>query len=336
MGFDTFMELCLYDPEGGFFTSDIVRSGTDGDFVTSPEVSLWFGRLIGRWAADQFPQGTSAFLEVGGGTGGLLEALVAESGDSFGEIAAVETSASARRAIGERVPRANIIADVDELSPDVPVVIVANELLDNLPTRLVERTAGGWNELLVGESEGALGFVSAPADSELSAWCDRRLGTVDDDAVLAAQIAVEQWLTMLLSHFSSARVLIIDYADSTSHLAARPREDIVRTFARQRSGHNLFANPGSTDITVEVNVDLVVSIVQDLGASVSVADQRSFLAGLGAEEAMASLVEVSHERARSGDVMGQLVAASEATGLRALLDPAGLGEFTVFSISSGT
>ncbi|MGI9529816.1 MAG: SAM-dependent methyltransferase [Acidimicrobiia bacterium] len=336
IGFDTYMALCLYDPDAGFFASDTVRAGTDGDFVTSPEVSPWFGRLIGRWAAEQFPQGTATLLEVGGGTGALLEALVVESGDAFGEIAAVELSPGARRSIGERVPRSRLFADVAELPADVPVVVVVNELLDNLPTRLVERTAGGWNELLVGESDGALGFVSAPADSELSAWCDRRLGSVHNGAVLAAQIEVEQWLTKLLGHFSSARVLVIDYADSTSRLAERPRQDIVRTFARQRSGHDLFAEPGSTDITLEVNSDVVVSAIEDLGASVTVTDQRTFLTCLGADEAIESLVEVSHERARSGDVMGQLVAASEAKGLRALLDPSGLGGFAVISISSGT
>lgn len=334
LGFDAYMELCLYDPEAGFFSSDAVRSGADGDFVTSPEVSPWFGRLIGRWAADQFPHGTSTLLEVGGGSGALLEALVAESGDAFGEIAAVEVSPSARRSVGERVPRTRLVADIRELPVDVPVVVVANELLDNLPVRLVERISSGWNELLVGETDGELGFVSAPADSELSAWCDRRLGAVRDGVVLSAQMEAERWLTMLLSHFSSARILIVDYADTTSHLEARPRKDIVRTFAGQRTGHDLFADPGATDITVEVNIDVVVSIVQELGSSIAVTDQRAFLAGLGADEANERLMADSHEHARAGDVMGQLVAASEATGLRALLDPSGLGGFTVWCISA--
>ncbi|MGI9642899.1 MAG: SAM-dependent methyltransferase, partial [Acidimicrobiia bacterium] len=273
-------------------------------------------------------------LEVGGGSGALLEALVAESGDAFGEITAVEMSPGARRSIGERVPRTRLVADIRELPAEVPVVVVANELLDNLPARLVERTPSGWNELLVGETDGELGFVSAPADSDLSTWCDRRMGAVRDGAVLSAQIEVEHWLTKLLSHFSSARILIVDYADATSHLAARTRQDIVRTFASQRTGHDLFADPGATDITVEVNIDVVASIVQELGSSVAMTDQRAFLAGLGAHEVTERLMADSHEHARAGDVMGQLVAVSEATGLRALLDPSGLGGFTVWCISA--
>lgn len=336
MPFDRFMELCLYDPDGGFFAAGVVRSGMDADFVTSPEVSPWFGRLIGRWAADQYREGPSALLEIGGGTGALLEPLVDEVGDTFDEIAAVEVSGSARRSIKERVPVARIITDVGELPRETPTVVVVNELLDNLPSRLVERTATGWCEMRVGESSSVLEVESVPADPELSAWCDKRLGTVPEGAVLAAQIEIESWLSGLLDHFDSLRVLLIDYADSTSHLARRPREDIVRTFAGQRSGRDGLAEPGSTDITVEVNADVVVSVAEELGAGVSLTDQRTFLTRLGARDGVDRLVELSHELARTGDVMAQLVAKSEATGIRALIDRSGLGGFTVFSISSGT
>ena len=45
------MAACLYDPEGGFFATGPLRSTKDGDFLTSPEVSPWFGRMLARFVA---------------------------------------------------------------------------------------------------------------------------------------------------------------------------------------------------------------------------------------------------------------------------------------------
>jgi len=336
MPFDAFMELCLYDPDGGFFSAGAVRPGTDADFVTSPEVSPWFGRLIGRWAAEQSRGGPATLLEIGGGSGSLLEPLVHEVGDAFEEIVAVEASGSARRAIADRVPIVRIVDAISDVPSEVRAVVVANEVLDNIPARLVERSSDGWSELRVGESAGGLALQTIDADAGLSAWCDTWLGVVPEGAVLTAQMGVETWLRVLLEHFAATRILIIDYAATTERLVHRRRSDIVRGFARQRTGHDVLASPGATDITVDVNADVVVAVAEALGATVSVTDQRSFLTELGAVDVLDGLAELSHERARAGDVMGQLVARSDATNLRAVCDPVGLGGFSVFRISSGT
>ena len=44
--FEVFMDLALYDPEGGFFTTGKLRSERGGDFLTSPEVSALFGETL--------------------------------------------------------------------------------------------------------------------------------------------------------------------------------------------------------------------------------------------------------------------------------------------------
>ena len=42
------MEECLYS-EYGFFNTTKIRSSKDGDFLTSPEVSNYFGLFISNW-----------------------------------------------------------------------------------------------------------------------------------------------------------------------------------------------------------------------------------------------------------------------------------------------
>ena len=43
--FDEFMELALYHPNYGYYTSDRKRVGTDGDFITSVSVGQCFGMV---------------------------------------------------------------------------------------------------------------------------------------------------------------------------------------------------------------------------------------------------------------------------------------------------
>ena len=213
--------------------------------------------------------------------------------------------------------------------------MIANELLDNLPFRLADRGSGGWVEYRVGDVDGTL-TMEHWRDDGLASWCDREMPDVPPGALMTAQIEAARWITNAIGHFETLHMCIVDYAATTSELARRPRNDVMRTYHGHRTGFDFLTEPGSTDITTDVNVDTVIRAARDAGATVSVTDQRSFLLGLGAGEVLEALVEREHECARAGDTMGQLAARSEATNLRALLDPSGLGGFTVFEIVKGT
>ncbi len=333
MRFDEFMDRCLYDPEDGFFGSGDLRSNSQGDFVTSPEVSPWFGSLLGRWAADQIVRGDSVLIEVGSGTGSLLEPLLAVVGDTFREVFAVELSPAARRALEGRVSGVTVVTSIPDTAGSSHAVVIVNEVLDNLPVRLVERINSRWIELLVEAQDETLAFVRMDADDELSLWCDRNLGEVAEGTLVTAQIRTQQWLRDLMTRFDSIALCLIDYAATTDELALRPRHEVVRTFRHQQAGFDFLAQPGLTDLTVEVNADVVRSAVIETGGCVNATDQREFLEALGATDVLRDLKERELARARSGDVMGQLTARSEATGLRAILDSSGLGGFSVFVVT---
>ena len=328
------MEMCLYDPKMGFYGAGTVRPGERADFVTSPEVSMWFGLLLGRWAGS-VADGDCVFVEVGGGSGSLLEPLLEEVGDRFDRVYAVEVSARARDEISERVEGVETADGWDQVPSGGSAVVIANELLDNLPFRLVDRFDHGWVEYRVGGIDGTL-TMEHRRDDDLSAWCDGDIGDVPPGALMTAQIETARWIADVIGRFDTVRMCIIDYAATTSELARRPRNDVVRTYHSHRTGFDFLSEPGSTDITADVNIDTVVRAARVAGATVTTTDQRSFLLGLGAGSVLGELVEQEHECARAGDTMGQLAARSEATNLRALLDSGGLGGFTVFQITKGT
>jgi len=72
---DTYMRVCLADPEHGYWRRQ-ATIGADGDFITAPEISQVFGELIGSWAAVVW-RGMGApaplrLVELGPGRGTLL------------------------------------------------------------------------------------------------------------------------------------------------------------------------------------------------------------------------------------------------------------------------
>jgi len=334
--FDDFMQMCLYDSEMGFFSSGGVRSGERGDFVTSPEVSPWFGRLLGRWAAISASPDGSILVEVGSGSGSLLAPLVDEVGSAFSGVFVVETSAAARAAAVARVPGVTAVPGLADLPPAAHAVVIVNEVLDNLPVRLVERVGDQWVEFKVVSLGGAMTLEQMRADEALGAWCDLHLADVPEGRLFTVQAAVERWIGELLGSYDSLAVCVIDYAATTTELGRRRRSDVVRTYRRQRGGFDFLDRPGETDITVDVNTDVVERAVVDAGGTVDVKNQRTFLIGLGASDVLRELKDREHACARAGDVMGQLAARSEATNLRAILDEAGLGGFTAFLMSRST
>src|SRR5712691_11009923 len=46
--FSRYMELCLYDPELGYYSRNAEQFGKAGDFYTSSDVHAVFGRLLAR------------------------------------------------------------------------------------------------------------------------------------------------------------------------------------------------------------------------------------------------------------------------------------------------
>jgi SAM-dependent MidA family methyltransferase len=71
--FSRYMELCLYDPEVGYYSRDVERFGKAGDFYTSSDVHAVFGRLLARqfeeiWRVLGSPEQIEV-LELGPGRG---------------------------------------------------------------------------------------------------------------------------------------------------------------------------------------------------------------------------------------------------------------------------
>ncbi|HCL63226.1 MAG TPA: methyltransferase, partial [Rhizobiales bacterium] len=71
----SYMQACLADPRSGYYPSR-QPIGSDGDFITAPEVSQIFGELLGLWAVAVWQSmgepGQAIVAELGPGRGTLM------------------------------------------------------------------------------------------------------------------------------------------------------------------------------------------------------------------------------------------------------------------------
>jgi SAM-dependent MidA family methyltransferase len=335
--FEEFQSACLYDPSGGFFSVGPLRSTATGDFLTSPEVSPWFGRTIARHVESVRSElaGAEPFVvaEVGAGSGSLLEPLVAALPPPAPEVWAADASPAARRRLAERLPVDRVVTEVRELPDEMSGVVIANELLDNLPVALVVRRDDGddgWEERHVGlGDDDSLQLVAVPARPEVASWAQQYGEGTPPGGMVEVQLAAAAWIGEALRRLQRGALLIVDYGGTTAELASRRTRGTLRTYRAHHLGPDPLSAPGETDITVDVDFAAVLAAVREAGWSGVLHRQDDYLASWGLRDVLTELRATELELARAGATMERLAVRAERTDAETLLHPRGLGDFRV-------
>ncbi|MEX1037590.1 MAG: SAM-dependent methyltransferase [Acidimicrobiia bacterium] len=331
MPFEEFMALALYHSDG-FFGGETLRSEKAGDFLTSPEVSSLFGEsLAGYITAEQLRIGDPfAVYEVGAGSGSLLRPLL---NTIRVETFAIEVSPAARRSLEVIIPPDRIHASLFDVPGPLRGVVLANELIDNLPMAVAQRVDGGWRERWVGSDGEALVFVDAAPRTEVSEWLGNFAGDVPDGGWVEVQLDAAAWMTDALARLEAGSIVIIDYGDTSEGLLPRRGDGTLRTYRAHHLGPHPLDEPGGTDITADVNFSALQAVAESAGAATRLVRQDDFLGELGLRERLSRIRHSELEAARSGNEEKRLAIRSTRTDVETLLHPRGLGDFRVLVVS---
>ncbi|UCE30043.1 MAG: SAM-dependent methyltransferase [Burkholderiales bacterium] len=335
LGFDAFMQLALYAPGLGYYTGAASKFGTGGDFVTAPTLTPLFGECVARQLAQWFgacgfePTGLSRHvLEFGAGDGSLAaDLLVALDGLGAGperyailELSA-ELRARQRARIAARAPAAlDRVHWLDRLPERFEGVVLANEVLDAMPVRLVRVLGQQVLERGVALAQARLTYADRPADAGLRAEVLSRLAEAgwspgaDTDYVLEIGEQAEAWVAEIGSRLARGALLIIDYGFPRRELYHPQRAvGTLMCHYRHRAHGDPFAWPGLQDITSHVDFTALARAGEAAGLLLcGYTSQARFLLNTGILDALARTpAEAVREYAPQAHAVQRLLSEAE-------------------------
>jgi SAM-dependent MidA family methyltransferase len=329
--FSRYMELCLYDPDCGYYSRNAEQFGKAGDFYTSSDVHAVFGRLLARqfdemWRAIGAPAHID-LVELGPGRGLFAQDVLDWSETKFPDFfralhyVLIERSPALRERIKNALGRhlesgkANLIAITPlNLASGTSTIIFANEFFDALPVEILS-TKGS---LRIDARDGRFVEIWAQPSPEELEFLDRYSIQPEPDERVEAPLAAQHSMGRIAGSIHRGFFVAIDYGYTREEQLAGRHRGTVKALRQHSISANPYEAPGEQDITADVNFTALAAAAEKHGMQTQkLLTQSQFLMGIGEANQFADAFEncrLSQERAKV------------ALQLKHLVTPAGMGE----------
>jgi SAM-dependent MidA family methyltransferase len=288
ISFRDFMEMALYYPGHGYYTSEGDRIGQSGDFYTSPYLTSLFGEMVAgqleeMWRLLDRPPFT--IVEQGAGTGLLCRDILNRLG-----------------ANSEMYDRLNYII-IEKGGPirleDIPPVtgcIFSNELVDNFSVHQVLMM----DELMEVFVDYRDGFVETlrPASAPLKDYLRQLQVTLPPGFRTEINLQAVDWIGTISKALHKGFVMTIDYGYPSSDLYSHSkRAGTLVCYHRHRVNHCPYDHVGEQDITTHVNFSALDHWGRNSGLEYcGYTNQTFFLQGLGLTHHLRKMEEKSQKK----------------------------------------
>lgn len=324
MPFVAFMQMALYAPGEGYYSSGLTKLGKQGDFITAPELTPLFGKTLANQCKQIFNLLNQPVLfEFGAGTGILCVDLLKQLQhlNSLPDTYYIlELSADLRhrqqQLIQEKIPHlAERVAWLDRW-PEQPFngVIIANEVLDAMPVNrfMLDDDQIMESYIALGKNAELIELFKPCENQRLSDYIKQNVPQQSSTYLSEANLFIDDWLINIYQMLNQGAVLLIDYGFPRHEYYHPDRnQGTLMCHFQHRAHPNPLLHPGEQDITAHVDFTHVAEAGQQAGFHVAgYTNQASFLLANGLLSLLNDL-EDETELFRAKQAIKQLTHPSE-------------------------
>ncbi len=281
--FAQFMDLALYHPDYGYYTSANTVLGEEGDFTTAPEMGELFGQSLAVKLAEIFKaqQVPAKIYEFGAGSGKMAVQILTELNRldcPIDQYTIIEISPRLKETQHLTISRnadinSKVVSWRDSLpTEDIHGVIIANEVLDAMPVELVRIENGQIRQGYVIES--TQGFelqFGTPYEPRIQQSFEQlEFCQIDGAYTTELHCHAMTWLEEVTAKLTTGSILIVDYG-FPEHEYYHPNR-YTGTLMCHRRHHSLqdpFAYIGCQDMTAHLNFSALARIAESAGFDVN-------------------------------------------------------------------
>lgn len=260
VSFHDYMEIALYYPGKGYYTSDKEKFGEKGDYYTSPVISEIYGQMLGRQLEEMWRllgKGPFTIVEYGAGSGALaLEIIrylhgIAGIAGEFRYVI-IEKSESLRVRQQKLLGTEAIwISDISEISGFTGCVI-SNEVLDNFSVHSVIMH-DELKEVFVDYQDGFTEILK-PAGPVLTDYLQQQEVNLPYGYRTEINMEAIGWLQSIAANLERGFIITVDYGyPAAEYYSSKRSLGTLACYHRHTVTANYYDHIGEQDITAHVN-----------------------------------------------------------------------------------
>ncbi len=260
ISFHDYMEMCLYHPRSGYYTSGDEKIGKNGDFYTTSNVSAVFGATIGK-QLEEMRENTGkenfTIVEYGAGTGMLCHDILNYLEKNPGIYKKLTYFIIEKSSLMRQKQKGHLngkVKWIDSIADITPVTgcILSNEVVDNFAVHKV-MMKDKLMEVFVDYNDDFV-EVLQPAGKELINYFEELDIILPKEFTTEVNLESIQWIREIADGLEKGYVMTIDYGYRSRDLYDSKRNNgTLLCYHNHTVNGQFYRNIGKQDITSHVN-----------------------------------------------------------------------------------